>query len=89
MHDINRDQSSVEMNKRSDQDRCRQTAKVIMSGVLHQKSFGSIPFLGTISSLIVFVGQLILHVHGFSYVVCIRTANSVSIIQAGVCWWSS
>ena len=31
------DQSSVEMNKRSDQDRCRQTAKVIMSGFLHQK----------------------------------------------------
>ena len=38
MCDINRDQNSVEMNKRSDQDRCRQTAKVIMSGFLHQKN---------------------------------------------------
>ena len=44
MRDIDRDQSSVEMNKRSDQDRCRQTAKVIMSGFLHQKTFVSIPF---------------------------------------------
>ena len=44
MRDIDRDQSSVEMNKRSGQDRCRQTAKVIMSGFLHQKTFVSIPF---------------------------------------------
>ena len=43
MRDIDRNQSSVEMNKRSDQDRCRQTAKVIMSGFLHQKTFVSIP----------------------------------------------
>ena len=47
--DIGRDQSSVEMNKRSDQDRCRQTAKVIMSGFLHQKTFVSIPFTTQIS----------------------------------------
>ena len=47
--DIDRDQSSVEMNKRSDQDRCRQTAKVIMSGFLHQKAFVSIPFTTQIS----------------------------------------
>ena len=124
--DIDRDQSSVEMNKRSDQDRCRQTAKVIMSGFLHQKTFVSIPFttqvspflkndsyflpfyilsivlkyhclfanacpyssksllfidqpqarwLALFSSLIGFIGQLILHVHGFCCVVCIRTVN--------------
>ena len=42
--DIDRDQSLVEMNKRSDQDRCRQTAKVIMSDFLHQKTFMGIPF---------------------------------------------
>ena len=47
--DIDRDQSSVKMNKRSDQDRCRQTAKVIMSGFLHQKTFVSIPFTTQVS----------------------------------------
>ena len=47
--DIDRNQSSVEMNKRSDQDRCRQTAKVIMSGFLHRKTFVSIPFTTQIS----------------------------------------
>ena len=126
MCDIDRDQSSVEMNKHSDQDRCRLTAKVIMSGVLHQKAFVSIllqlkfsPFLKNDSyflsfyilsiilkyhclfantcpyssksllfidqpqarwlvsflSLIGFIGQLILCVHGFCCVVCIRTVN--------------
>ena len=48
-HDIDRDQSSVEMNKRSEQDRCRQAAKVIMSCFLHQKTFVSIPFTTQIS----------------------------------------
>ena len=123
--DIDKDRSSAEMNKRSDQDRCRQTAKVIMSGFLHQKTFVSIPFtihispflkndsyflsfyvlsivlkyhclfanacpyslknllfidqpqarwLALFSCLCGFIGQLILHVHGF-YVVCIRTVN--------------
>ena len=52
MRDIDRDQSSVEMNKRSDQDRCRQTAKVIMSGFLHQKTFMSIPSTTQISSFL-------------------------------------
>ena len=37
------------MNKRSDQDSCRQTAKVIMSGFLHQKTFVNIPFTTQIS----------------------------------------
>ena len=36
-------------NKHSDQVRCRQTAKVIMSGFLHQKTFMSIPFTTQIS----------------------------------------
>ena len=51
-HDIDRDQSLVEMNKHSDQDKCRQTTKVIMSGVLHQKTFVSIPFTTQISSFL-------------------------------------
>ena len=34
----------------NEQDRCRQTAKVIMSGILHQKAFVSIPFTTQISS---------------------------------------
>ena len=50
--DIARDQSSVEMNKYSDQDRCRQTAKVIISGFLHRKTFVSIPFTTQISSFL-------------------------------------
>ena len=47
--DIDRNQRSVEMNKRSVQDRWRQTAKVIKSGFLHQKTFVSIPFTTQIS----------------------------------------
>ena len=50
--DIDRDHSSVEMNKWSDQDRCRQTTKVIMSGFLHQKTFVTISFTTQISSFL-------------------------------------